>query len=135
MEDSGCSDGGGAPRECTGVHANSSYCLKSVGTIVSGNGHFVMRSCSDKPIVNCTREHMFGDLYTVCHYHCSEVGCNSGSSLRLTRSRLSSFAWVVQAIALSLWSNIPLIKVTVWGKGETVPLSSRNKKETLSLLT
>ncbi|RUS89207.1 hypothetical protein EGW08_003017 [Elysia chlorotica] len=66
--------------------------------------HFVMRSCSDKPIVNCTREQMFGDMYTVCHYHCSDDGCNSGSSLRLTRARSSSFAWVVQAIVLSLWS-------------------------------
>ena len=38
MDDSGCTNGGGVPKECTGAHANSAYCLKSVGTVVSGKG-------------------------------------------------------------------------------------------------
>ncbi|BFZ03841.1 hypothetical protein BsWGS_06880 [Bradybaena similaris] len=75
-----CVRGDIAATVCQGPDAESKYCLKSVGSQVSANGHIVTRSCSRSLQTNCTKMLFSGDLYDVCHHSCSHDGCNRAPS-------------------------------------------------------
>ncbi|CAG5129015.1 unnamed protein product, partial [Candidula unifasciata] len=82
IESPGCLHGDITPTPCIGADSGSSYCLKSVGTQVSGQ--VVFRTCSKTLQTNCSLTFMEGEFYNICHDSCVQDGCNVASATGLS---------------------------------------------------